>query len=267
MHWLISANSEVYDHASSFKDHGFIDWRQGTIKYQNLDTVYIYVTKPVGRIQYKCIITKTNLNSKEIRDDIKYWTNQEEHEKSLLGVYMRLELVEQINSPKLSLERLLKHGLRAAPQGPKKLDKEPKLLNYIEKSFYINFDTVFFPDEIDSSLILTEGLKKQIFVNRYERSKEARDLCIKHHGTTCNVCKIDLSMIYGDVAKGFIHVHHLVPISDIGEEYKVNYKTDLLPVCPNCHAMLHRIKSKEPVLELRKIINSNLKRIQTKKIM
>jgi 5-methylcytosine-specific restriction protein A len=44
---------------------------------------------------------------------------------------------------------------------------------------------------------------------------------------------------YGEVAKGFIHVHHLRPLSEIGEEYEVDPIADLRPVCPNCHAVLH----------------------------
>lgn len=46
--------------------------------------------------------------------------------------------------------------------------------------------------------------------------------------------------VYGEIGKGFIHVHHIVPLSEINSEYKVNYKDDLIPVCPNCHSMLHK---------------------------
>ncbi|MEG0771017.1 MAG: HNH endonuclease, partial [Clostridia bacterium] len=46
--------------------------------------------------------------------------------------------------------------------------------------------------------------------------------------------------IYGEIGKDFIHVHHLKPLNEIGEEYIVNPVNDLIPVCPNCHAMLHR---------------------------
>jgi 5-methylcytosine-specific restriction protein A len=31
-----------------------------------------------------------------------------------------------------------------------------------------------------------------------------------------------------------------VPISTIGKEYLLDPVKDLVPVCPNCHAMLHR---------------------------
>lgn len=60
------------------------------------------------------------------------------------------------------------------------------------------------------------------------------------HGTACAVCGIDFEKVYGELGKGFIHVHHTVPIHTIGEEYTINPGKDLIPVCPNCHAMLHR---------------------------
>src|SRR5690606_34557499 len=45
---------------------------------------------------------------------------------------------------------------------------------------------------------------------------------------------------YGELGKDFIHVHHIVPLAEIGETYEVDPITDLIPVCPNCHAMIHR---------------------------
>ena len=53
---------------------------------------------------------------------------------------------------------------------------------------------------------------------------------------------MDFENMYGELGKGFIHVHHIVPISMIGKEYKIDPIKDLVPVCPNCHAMLHRCK-------------------------
>ncbi|PCP15512.1 HNH endonuclease, partial [Klebsiella pneumoniae] len=35
-------------------------------------------------------------------------------------------------------------------------------------------------------------------------------------------------------------IHHLIPLSGIKQDYRLNPETDLIPVCPNCHAMLHR---------------------------
>jgi len=97
-----------------------------------------------------------------------------------------------------------------------------------------------FPDEIQQQVTHIEGAAVQVTVNRYERDRKARQAALEWHGYQCKVCGIDMTKAYGEIAKGFIHVHHLVPLSEIKENYQVNPKTDLIPVCPNCHAMLHR---------------------------
>lgn len=56
----------------------------------------------------------------------------------------------------------------------------------------------------------------------------------------CYICGLNFEAYYGEIGQGFIHVHHKRPLSEIGQEYTVDYKNDLIPVCPNCHAMLHR---------------------------
>jgi 5-methylcytosine-specific restriction protein A len=106
-----------------------------------------------------------------------------------------------------------------------------------------------FPEEIptESQEKLIEGAKKTITVNSYERNSKARKRCINHYRSTCNVCDLDFEKTYGELGKDFIHVHHLTKVADIGEIYEVNPIKDLRPVCPNCHAMLHK---KEPPLTI-----------------
>ena len=67
----------------------------------------------------------------------------------------------------------------------------------------------------------------------------------------------DLVKIYGDIAEGFIHVHHLVPLSAIKEDYQLDPVNDLLPVYPNCHAMLHRRKPPFTPEELKALMDAN----------
>jgi 5-methylcytosine-specific restriction protein A len=82
MNWLIPANVTLYNLRSYFADYDSIDWGQGNAKYAVGDIVYIYCTKPLQKIKYKCKVTKLNLKSSEIIDDKEYWLNQEEYEKS-----------------------------------------------------------------------------------------------------------------------------------------------------------------------------------------
>lgn len=86
-----------------------------------------------------------------------------------------------------------------------------------------------------------EGAVRQIMVNVYERNSEARRLCIKKYGAVCFVCGFDFAQTYGETGKGLIHVHHLKALHTIGEDYEVDPIKDLRPVCPNCHAIIHRI--------------------------
>lgn len=95
-------------------------------------------------------------------------------------------------------------------------------------------------EEISDGAIYIEGSVKQVRVNRYERDANARDACICHHGELCSVCNIDMKAAYGEVAAGFIHVHHLIQLSSLGPDYVVDPLKDLRPVCPNCHAIIHR---------------------------
>ncbi len=99
------------------------------------------------------------------------------------------------------------------------------------------------PDEVQQSSVF-EGAKKTIVVNVYERDPRARKACIDHWGTKCSVCEFDFKSVYGEIGEGFIHVHHLTPLSEVGKAYKVNPIKDLRPVCPNCHSMIHRDREK-----------------------
>ena len=86
----------------------------------------------------------------------------------------------------------------------------------------------------------SEGALKTVKVNRYERNSAARKACISAYGAKCACCNIDFSKEYGKIGKGFIHVHHINPISSAKKNYKLDPIKDLIPVCPNCHAMLHK---------------------------
>lgn len=98
---------------------------------------------------------------------------------------------------------------------------------------------------------LTEGMKKTVVVNQYERNTRARELCVKVYGAVCAACEIDFERTYGEIGRGYIHVHHLIPVSQINESYQVDPIRDLIPVCPNCHAMIHRTEKVLTIEELR----------------
>jgi 5-methylcytosine-specific restriction protein A len=119
-------------------------------------------------------------------------------------------------------------------------------------------NTVFYPDEKGVEYVLLEGKQVKILVNKFERNREARSLYIQHYGVSCQVCDFDFEESFGEIGKDFIHVHHLFELSTIAKEYEVDPISDLIPVCPNCHAMLHKRKPAYTVLELRHIIDERI---------
>jgi 5-methylcytosine-specific restriction protein A len=110
------------------------------------------------------------------------------------------------------------------------------------------------PEEVASPASYYEGAVKEVTVNAYERDAKAREAAIAHHGFDCKVCGFDFESAYGKHGEGYIHVHHQVPLSTINKRYKVDPVKDLVPVCPNCHAMLHRGSETLTVAQLRSIM-------------
>ncbi len=96
------------------------------------------------------------------------------------------------------------------------------------------------PEEIPEGVKYFEGAVSYVKVNAYERNPAARDACLEHHGTNCAVCGFNFGAAYGEIGTDFIHVHHLKPLASVKKSYQVDPINDLRPVCPNCHAMLHR---------------------------
>ncbi len=112
------------------------------------------------------------------------------------------------------------------------------------------------PEEIAEPATVVEGAKKTVTVNAYERDRTARERCIAHWGVVCVVCGFDFERRYGALGVGFIHVHHLKPLAEIGERYHLDPVQDLRPVCPNCHAMLHRSRQVLSIQQLRRILEN-----------
>ena len=100
-----------------------------------------------------------------------------------------------------------------------------------------------------------EGSPFEVRATRYERNPINRELCLSYYGYQCRICGLDFRSKYGPIGQDFIHVHHIIPVSKIGKDYKINPIKDLIPVCPNCHAMLHRQNPPFEPDQLKKLID------------
>jgi len=130
-----------------------------------------------------------------------------------------------------------------------KILSQAEILNNISDSEKEPLQTV----NEDFSSYGIEGKKKVQYSTIYERDPQLRSAAIKIHGTICKCCGFDFEKSYGELGKGFIHVHHLKPISKSGELI-VNPETDMIVLCPNCHSMIHRKKNNTLSIEELKAI-------------
>jgi predicted HNH restriction endonuclease len=99
-----------------------------------------------------------------------------------------------------------------------------------------------------------EGAVERIVVNRFERDPKARERCIQHHGAKCQGCGFSFAAVYGAQFHGLITVHHLKPLSLTRARYKVDPVKDLIPLCANCHLLVHQCSPPYTVQELRALL-------------
>lgn len=97
-------------------------------------------------------------------------------------------------------------------------------------------------EEIELYEPRTEGTLITYYGRRYERDPINRKRAIEFHGLSCKVCGFNFEEVYGERGKDFIEVHHIKPLSTLEQEAVINPERDLVPVCANCHRMIHRRK-------------------------
>jgi len=113
-------------------------------------------------------------------------------------------------------------------------------------------------EPVDPELIgFPEGAVITVQANRYERDRRNRAAALAIHGYGCKACGIVLSDVYGEAAKGFIEVHHLTQVSTLGEGYVMDPRTDLAPLCPNCHGIAHRRTPPYSIAELQGLMGKD----------
>lgn len=116
----------------------------------------------------------------------------------------------------------------------------------------------FVPTEAETQKTYSEGTPNQVTMTKYERNPFARKTCIEYYGCSCSVCNFNFQYKYGEVGKNYIHVHHLTQIAKVGRTYDIDPIKDLRPVCPNCHAIIHRRKEAYSIDEMKQFVEHNI---------
>ena len=96
------------------------------------------------------------------------------------------------------------------------------------------------------------------FHKQRERNQRLAKDAKKYHGHICQVCGFDFGEFYGELGRGYIEAHHLVPISELKRAQEINPKKDMTVICANCHRMIHRERNMSLKVPKRIVANSGL---------
>jgi 5-methylcytosine-specific restriction enzyme A len=149
-----------------------------------------------------------------------------------------------------------------------KSGQKDALVELLIWAFSIPISLIFESDEKPEDLLASTGeiegtLSKQTYTH-YERSRKNRAICLLHHGFTCAACGEEMSAKYGLLGAEVIHVHHILPVSQMEKPDRIDPIKDLLPLCPNCHNVVHQKNPPVPVSELREHLKTVVQGNKTK---
>ena len=251
-YWIVPSNDSTFRIGDAIAaQDGMADWR--TDKFSVGDIVFIYKTNPEKRIHYKMEVIKVKMIFDEAFEQEPFWTDKVQYYGNITSFYARFKLLEEYTDNILSLHHLHEHGYEGIPRSVREC-KDEGLIDFLLHPHQMVNEDVYDVDYPEDDEKLYEGALITVKANKYERNQKARRECVAKKGYQCLVCGRDFEATYGEIGKNFIHVHHLTPISTIGKEYELNVDTDLVPVCPNCHYMLHRKDPPYTIEELKDIL-------------
>ena len=249
----------LHEDYSTVQSEGFVEtrWSCGrTMKIRSSDRVFLYRqgSDPRGVIASGYVISEKPFREEHFSDP----SRKALYIKLRFDVLLLSQPGEILEYSKLSSPLLSKVNWKTQSSG---ISIEAHAAEELE-TLWINhlaqkgYSPMRLSEEITTPEQFWEGALRKIMVNVYERNPIARKRCITHFGTSCQVCGFDFVKKYGVRGEAFIHVHHIRQLSEICKGYKVDPILDLIPVCPNCHAMLHKTTKPCSIEELKKILAS-----------
>ena len=110
----------------------------------------------------------------------------------------------------------------------------------------LNKNEAFFVPEIDFNEGDLSNDKVKIRIRSSILRKYAFDFFRNQGQIKCSICGFDFEEKYGAMGENYIEIHHIKPISFYSEDgdsksFEEAIK-NLMPVCPNCHKMIHKHK-------------------------
>ncbi|TCZ74907.1 HNH endonuclease [Flaviaesturariibacter aridisoli] len=136
------------------------------------------------------------------------------------------------------------------------LKKAMEQLEWVTQAGLLGHDILTTEEALIDRKLFQEGKLLQVQVNRYERDPKARKACLALHKPYCAGCAVDFKKMYGSDIVDIIHVHHIKPLAGYSKKRVTDVAKDLVPLCPNCHAVVHSGKKLMAISELKKRLAS-----------
>jgi hypothetical protein len=137
-HWIYPANTKYYDALGAFSEAETY-WPINS-NVSAGDTVYIYLAAPYKQIGFVCEVLETGLDKDSIIEKARsFFRNADTHEhKKKSKPFMKpgvSSAIELTGESTLNYYSLRENGLNGMLMGPRKLENNPELLNYILEQF------------------------------------------------------------------------------------------------------------------------------------
>lgn len=111
-------------------------------------------------------------------------------------------------------------------------------------------------DDIEENVREGKVLYKMHKVRERDRkiiTKKKAKLFSEKGKLECECCGFDFEKTYGEIGKGFMECHHIIPLNKFNDSKETKLE-DLALVCSNCHRMLHNRISEISVSDLRQLL-------------
>ena len=131
--WIVRANSSQFRIHDFICDYGFVEYRHTIKKMQEGDTVYLYITAPFKRVEYKMVVERANIPLSEAFDDRSYSLLNPPRGNNDSDFFIRFKKIARIETDELCYKKLLEHGFTYTMQSDRPVNEETE--TYIESIF------------------------------------------------------------------------------------------------------------------------------------
>ena len=134
-HWLFPANTKFYDVINAFTEVEAY-WPMNA-KVSKGDVTFFYLATPYQQIAYLCDVVGVDINLDSILDHIRPFFLQQRAPQKPSKAFMKIQISKRLDIQKDSLPAygyLKENGLNGMLMGPRKLENNPQLLDYITRN-------------------------------------------------------------------------------------------------------------------------------------